>query len=192
MTMAFVLGNGISRQDIDLTKLTEHGPIYGCNALYKEFSPSVLVATDRPISEQIQSTGYSLQHCFYTRNPRPGQGARRIPDAYWKHSSGPAAVGIAAEAGHNTIYLLGFDMGPTGNNKFNNVYADTEFYKASTAAPTYTKNWVQQILQIVYNFPNTEFVRVHGTTTATVPEFQNISNLTAMSMLEFLQRFQAL
>lgn len=192
MAMAFVLGNGISRQCINLTKLKLLGSIYGCNALYREFAPTVLVATDRPISEQIQHSGYSTLHCFYTRNPQPGSGAFRIPEAYWKYSSGPAAVGIAAMDGHKQIYLLGFDMGPTADNRFNNIYADTEFYKASTAAPTYTKNWVQQIQQIVRQFPAIDFVRAHGETTAEVLEFGQNSNFARMQLADFLQQFPVL
>jgi hypothetical protein len=192
MTMAFVLGNGISRQQIDLAKLIACGPVYGCNALYREFAPTVLVATDRPISEQIQQSGYPLQHCFYTRNPIPGLGSRRIPDTYWAYSSGPAAVGLAAAAGHKQIYLLGFDMGATEHNRFNNVYSDTEFYKASTAVPTYTGNWVRQIQQVAEQFPDTDFVRVHGSTTADIEEFEKIANISRMSVADFLHSFHVL
>jgi hypothetical protein len=49
-------------------------------------------------------------------------------------SSGPNAVGLACRDGYETIYMLGFDLGTT-NGEFNNVYADTEFYKKSIEAP---------------------------------------------------------
>ncbi len=192
MAVAFVLGNGVSRSSIDLSVLIRYGSVYGCNALYREFAPTVLVATDRPISEQIQQSGYALKHCFYTRNPMLGLGARRIPEAYWKHSSGPAAVGIAAQDQHSKIYLLGFDMGPTKHNQFNNIYADTEFYKASTAPPTYTKNWVAQIQQIATSFGRTEFVRVHGTTTAVVAEFAKNANIHSIDLAQFVEQYPVL
>ena len=54
MTTAFVIGNGISRRGLDLTQLQPYGKIYGCNALYREFTPDVLVATDKPIATIIQ------------------------------------------------------------------------------------------------------------------------------------------
>ena len=57
MTREFVLGNGVSRQGVNLHQLRHLGKIYGCNALYKEFTPDVLVATDKPIAEQIQNSG---------------------------------------------------------------------------------------------------------------------------------------
>ena len=65
MTLTFVLGNGVSRQPIELTTLRKYGKIYGCNALYRHFTPDVLVATDPGISTEIQKSGYALKHKFY-------------------------------------------------------------------------------------------------------------------------------
>jgi hypothetical protein len=185
MSTAFVLGNGVSRQGIDLDQLRQHGKIYGCNALYREFTPDVLVATDRPIATVIQQSGYSLKNQFYTRKPIDGLGACKISGPYYGYSSGPNAVAIAANHGHATIYMLGFDMGPINNNRFNNIYAGTEFYKRVEAPPTHTGNWVKQIICITGDFPLLQFVRVHGDTTANIAEFDKISNLKSISLLEF-------
>ena len=54
MSFGFVLGNGVSRLELNLQTLKELGPTYGCNALHREFAPTVLVSTDKPISESIQ------------------------------------------------------------------------------------------------------------------------------------------
>lgn len=188
MTQAFVLGNGISRKTIAPASLQPLGKIYGCNALYREFAPDVLVATDRPIATAIQESGYSQNNCFYTRRPIDGLGACRVPAAYFGYSSGPIATAVAALDGHRLIYLLGFDMGPAENQQFNNVYADTEFYKPSNALPTFTGNWIKQIIQIAQDFSQTEFVRIHGATTAQVAQFNNISNLKFMTLDEFLNQ----
>ena len=59
MTIAFVLGNGQSRSSVDLVQLQQLGPVYGCNGLYRDWQPDCLVATDRPIAEAIQRSGYS-------------------------------------------------------------------------------------------------------------------------------------
>lgn len=185
MTTAFVLGNGISRKSIELPALRQWGKIYGCNALYRDFEPDVLVATDRPISEQIQHSGYALSHCFYTRKPINGRGACSIPENIWGYSSGPVAVNLAAIDGNLKIYLLGFDMGPAENGLFNNVYANTEFYKTSAANPTFAGNWVRQIVDTAKRFPKVEFVRVEGATTAKISRFDNIENLKNMAIQEF-------
>jgi hypothetical protein len=183
---AFVLGNGVSRQHIDVNILLKLDTVYGCNALYRTHTPHVLVSTDRPISSAIQQSGYAQNNKFYTRRPIPGSGAHQVPQKYFGFSSGPIAVSIAASDGHNTIYLLGFDMGPAGNGKFNNMYANTEFYKSSDATPTFTGNWVKQFITVTKDFPNQKFIRVHGDTTAIIPELQNINNMQSMPIAEFL------
>ena len=188
MSAAFVLGNGVSRLLVDLNQLKQRGKIYGCNALYREFAPDVLISTDRGIAQTIQNAGYAQEHTMYTRKPLPGLGARTVPQSYFGFSSGPIAVAIAALDQHAAVYLIGFDMGPTGSNKFNNVYADTEFYKKSSSLPTFTGNWIRQIVTVCKNFPDTSFHRVMGDTTANVPELNNIANLRNMPMSDLLDR----
>jgi hypothetical protein len=188
MTQAFVLGNGVSRKTVAPASLQPLGKIYGCNALYREFTPDVLVATDRPIATAIQESGYAQNNVFYTRRPIESLGARSVPKVYFGYSSGPIATAIAALDGHRCIYLLGFDMGPTENQQFNNMYAGTEFYKMPTAMPTFTGNWVKQLIQIVQDFPQTEFVRIHGTTTAEIAQFVTVPNLKSMPLAEFLNQ----
>jgi hypothetical protein len=188
MTTAFVLGNGISRQSVSIEQLRPIGKIYGCNALYRDFTPDVLVATDMPIATQIQNSGYAQNNRFYTRKPIDGLGGQRVPQPYYGYSSGPNALGIAAIDGNQHIYLLGFDMGPTESQKFNNLYAGTEFYKTPDAGPTFTGNWVKQIIKIIKDHPTQHFVRLCGPTTAQIPEFLAVPNLTHQEIPQFLNR----
>lgn len=192
MPAAFVLGNGRSRMVLEPERLRARGTIYGCNALYREFAPDVLVSTDRPISTHIQDSGYAQSHRMYTRKPIQGSGALRIPNDYYGFSSGPIAVALAALDRHCAIYMIGFDMGPLPGDTFNNVYADTEFYKRSSARPTYTGNWIRQLRQVMKNFPNVSFVRVKGDTTADIAEFTASPNHCVMFMLDFLDRINNL
>ena len=188
MTAAFVLGNGISRQAVDLNQLKTLGTTYGCNAIYREFVPDVLISTDTPISERIQHEGYCQKNIHYTRKPLPDSGSRRIAQKYFGYSSGPVAVGQAAIDGATAIYLVGFDLGPTRTGRFNNCYADTEFYKKSSANPTFTGNWVRQLQTIMKDYPKTSFFRVIGDTTAEVRELLGVSNLAHMTMANFQNR----
>jgi hypothetical protein len=188
MTIAFVLGNGVSRQSIDPSLLASLGSTYGCNAIFREFAPSVLISTDVPISKHIQQAGYSQHNVHYTRKPMANLGSRKIPQKYYGFSSGPVATAIAALDRHQRVYLVGFDMGPTPTGQFNNMYAGTEFYKKPSASPTYTGNWVRQLISIAHDFPRVEFVRVQGPTTASIPELSNIANFTHMPMADFFDR----
>jgi hypothetical protein len=188
MNTAFVIGNGISRNGLSLDKLKTHGPIYGCNALYRDFIPDVLVATDKPIAEHIENTGYPLTNKFYTRRPTPDLGALTVPKIYYGFSSGPIATALAAQDQYRKIYLVGFDMGPTKDNKFNNLYADSEFYKTTGSYPTYTGNWVKQIQKICKDFPETKFIRVVGPTTARPTELDGIKNMVHLPLEQFIQQ----
>ena len=188
MSIAFVLGNGISRLQIDLQKLKQLGPIYGCNALYREFTPTVLISTDKGIAHAIQNSGYAQQNRMYTRKPLSGSGAHAVPQSYFGFSSGPIAAAMAAMDQATAVYLIGFDMGPTANNRFNNVYADTEFYKKSSANPTFTGNWVRQLITVARDFEKVSFHRVMGETTAEIKELVGIKNMRHMPMTDFLDR----
>ena len=187
MAAAFVLGNGVSRQAVDLNQLKTLGTVYGCNAIYREFVPDVLISTDVPISERIQHEGYSQKNVHYTRKPLPDSGSRRIAQKYFGYSSGPVAVSQAAIDGATAVYLIGFDLGPTRTGRFNNIYADTEFYKKSSANPTFTGNWARQLQTIMKDYPKISFFRVVGDTTAEVRELLGVANLAHMQMAIFQQ-----
>ena len=186
MTRAFVLGNGVSRKPIPLDQLAQAGIVYGCNALYREFAPTVLVSTDKPISTEIQQSGYPLKNRHHTRRPIPQLGSLPVPEKYFGYSSGPIAVSLAALDGHPEIYLLGFDMGPGPDKLFNNLYAGEEHYKQPGSNPTYTGNWIKQLVTIVNDFPSRKFYRVQGDTTASIPELNQLANLKHMPVARFL------
>ena len=188
MTRAFVCGNGISRQAVDLNQLRSLGKIYGCNGLYRDFEPDCLVATDKPIAAAIQESGYSAQHRFHTRRPIPSLGAREVPKPYFGYSSGPIATGLAAIDGNQVIYLLGFDMGPSPTNTINNLYAGSEFYKQPDARPTFTGNWIKQLVRIMTDHKSVQFIRVVGPTTARIAELESQPNLSHLGLDTFADR----
>jgi hypothetical protein len=110
-----------------------------------------------------------------------------VPQKYYGYSSGPIAASIAAFDNAVIVYLIGFDMGPV-HTKFNNVYADTEFYKKSSAPPTFTGNWVRQLTTVMKDFPKIAFVRVAGGTTTPIKEFDTVKNFQTMDIADFLNR----
>lgn len=184
MNVAFVLGNGRSRAGLDLGLLKQHGPVYGCNALYREFTPDVLVATDKPIADEIQNTGYSKKNRFFTRRPLPDSGALKLPNEYRGFSSGPNALAQACLDGYTTLYLIGFDLGTT-DGRFNNMYADTQFYKKITDPPTFSGNWIKQIRKITEDFSTRSFIRVVSTETAQTTLFNEVPNVRTTGREQF-------
>jgi hypothetical protein len=72
--------------------------------------------------------------------------------------------------------------------RFNNMYAGTEFYKSAEAAPTFTGNWIRQLITIMGDFPTVRFIRVCGPTTAEIKEFKMIENFEHIDMKTFVLR----
>ena len=64
----FCIGNGVSRKDFDLNKLRGRGKIYGCNALYRTFTPDVLTAVDHGIMHEIYHSGYAYKNETWLRD----------------------------------------------------------------------------------------------------------------------------
>ena len=64
----FCIGNGESRQSLDLNIFKSHGKIYGCNALYRDFTPDVLTAVDHGIMHEIYQSGYCDKNETWLRN----------------------------------------------------------------------------------------------------------------------------
>lgn len=188
---AFVLGNGVSRRPIDIDLLLDLGDVYACNAVYRTHAVTALVATDRPIANEIQASGYSLGHRFYTRRPEPKSGALCVPRAYFSYSSGPIAVALACLDHHLRIYLLGFDLGPDEQNRFNNLFAGTDHYKKQNSTPTFTGNWIKQLVKISQDFPKVEFIRIHGPTTAEISILSQAPNISRLEITEFAERINS-
>ena len=64
----FVLGNGESRKGIDLDALRTKGPVYGCNALYRDWAPDALICVDGGMQHEVYTSGYALKNKCYFRS----------------------------------------------------------------------------------------------------------------------------
>ena len=159
----FVLGNGVSRQNLDPKLLKQYGTVYGCNALYREFAPDYLIAVDVKMILEISKTGYQNQHAVWTN---PNKSFAKIsnlnffqPSKGW--SSGPTALHLACIHKLETIFILGFDYkGLEDGKKVNNIYANTKNYKKSSDGATYYGNWLKQTKKIIHDNPSIQFTRV--------------------------------
>ena len=68
----FCIGNGESRSQVDLIRLRPHGKIYGCNGLYRDFKPDVLVSVDGPMMHEVYQSGYDGELWLRDWNAIPG------------------------------------------------------------------------------------------------------------------------
>ena len=62
--VAWIIGNGPSRQQVKLNKL--EGTTFGCNALYRDFTPDYLVSGDAGVIKEICAKGYPKENkCIF-------------------------------------------------------------------------------------------------------------------------------
>lgn len=184
--IAFVLGNGITRLEVDHNSLLKHGKTYGCNRIYQEYTPSVLVSVDQSMSHEIQNSGYSKKYPHYTRleHTISLSGAKVLPEHLHSMSSGPAAVGLALESSAGVVYMIGFDL-KGHNNLINNIYAGTEHYKPKSSVPTSWTNWENQIIRLCNQYPSKKVVQVNPLGNFTSDKWLKLANFGIIQIDEF-------
>jgi len=62
---AVCLGNGKSRQELDLVKMKDYATVIGCNAIYRDFQCDILVALDSRMSHEVYRSGYAHKSICY-------------------------------------------------------------------------------------------------------------------------------
>ena len=194
--IAFVLGNGISRKPVNPVDLQNIGKVYGCNALYRSFSPDYLVAVDTKMILEINKSGYQNKKEVWTN---PNKAYARFkgfnyfqPSKGW--SSGPTALWLASQHQNETIYILSFDyMGVDDGKKFNNIFADTMNYKKSTDSATFFGNWMRQTANVVQTNPKKRYIRVidnKGYIPKDLRKFDNLKHITVEEFLQIIEDFK--
>ena len=108
--VAFIIGNGPSRSKFDIEKLRGKGTIYGCNALYREFSPDYLVAIDAPIIEEIENSNFPTDKFIVPPYDEQFEDPDYNKYTRYRSNAGVNAMLEAIKAGHNVLYCLGFDF----------------------------------------------------------------------------------
>ena len=183
---AFVIGNGISRKNIKLKHLKKLGTTYGCNALYRDFTPDFLVSVDTKMIKEIIDSGYNEKNQVWVNINSFTKKLKKInflkPNLGW--SSGPSALFLASKNNHEKIYILGFDYTGIGIQKkfVNNVYTGTKNYKDPENKAIYYGNWVKQTATIIRDNPEIKYYRVVENNSSFVPDelklFPNLLNIT--------------
>lgn len=191
LTKAFVLGNGRSRSDIDVSKLKNTGTVYGCNAIYRQTPVDYLVAVDTKMIIEITESKYHLEHSVWTNTNKITQQIPGInlfnPSLGW--SSGPTALHLASKHEHTEIYILGFDYVGTGANLdfVNNIYAGTQNYKNVNDSATYYGNWLKQTATCIKQNLKTKYFRVVEEDSFIPKELSELQNLFHIYKKDFLK-----
>lgn len=171
---AYVIGNGKSRIGFDLEKLP--ADTYGCNALYRDYSPNFLIAVDRHMYKEIVESKYGESNIVYTNHncmSKFGGTSHLIPSNPHR-GAGPTATHIAIHDGHTKLFLLGFDCAE--DNADNNVYVDTINYNNKTTVVHVTV-WGKQIYNIMIANPGVQFIFVEGTQPTEIKKLTNYQQI---------------
>lgn len=122
----FLIGNGKSRSHFDLERLRGVGTIIGCNALYRDFTPDILIAIDSKMINEIRAAKYEGQVLL------PGNRSVDIPNAFkWRtdrfNTSGCFAMKLIMQTIQpSECYMLGMDGYP------GNMYDNTKNYAVNS------------------------------------------------------------
>ena len=171
MSTAFIIGNGPTREEIDLNTLVGKGEIYGCNALYRDFSNfDYLVVIDEQFKKLIDHAGTEgldngklifppEEECVEETTGRRG-------------NAGMNAMKEAIKRGATKLFCLGFDFVHTDVEiSTGNIYKDTEGYGEDTRATfedsRYRVNYLNWLMK---NNPEVRFTFV-------VPDQSNLFNI---------------
>jgi hypothetical protein len=177
-SQAIAIGNGESRLQFDLAHIARHkGGLfgadrlqsYGCNALYRDFTPDFLVAVGDTIVEEIANSGFCDDHIVYAHGQHLSQYSEKfylIPQNV-SYDAGSLAVYLACFDGHKKVFLLGYD-GYDMPGPVNNVYKDTNGYPAGTEI--HSENfWNLSLLSVIQTYQDVDFVSVMPTPNWYVP-----------------------
>jgi len=169
---AVVIGNGASRKNYELNLLKNHragilGSLavqtYGCNALYRDLSPTFLVSTGTEISREIADSNYCEDNIVYANAEVVAAHPQKfylIPQDV-HYDAGALAVYLACFDGHKNIYLVGFDNW-TGDGDNSNMYLDTNAYGPNNQEPPHNF-WASTLSHVMQTYPEVTFTRVMPT-----------------------------
>jgi hypothetical protein len=173
MSKALVIGNGESRNRIDLSTYSDH-ILIGCNAIHRDYKVNHLICCDRRMAEEATNNPNNQNTQIYVRNhwfhyfrkikknknvkelpqlPYSGETKKDDPE-HW--GSGCFAVLLSAVLGFKEIELIGFDLYPI-DQTVNNVYKDTIHYAKSGSQAVDPSYWIYQIERVFHYYPSCNF-----------------------------------
>ena len=184
-----VIGNGESRQRLELQNLLHKFTTVGCNALHREFTVQHLVCCDRRMVLEAVQNPLNTSTTIYTRSnwasafakfknvvevpPLPYQGTNRADEPFhW--GSGAYAI-LVATMYSNDIHVVGFDL-VSNNGKVNNVYKDTPNYANADSHAVDPNYWIYQIARVFAALPDKYFT-IYNNSDWAIPNSWKLENV---------------
>jgi len=135
--IAIIVGNGKSRQAIDLSKLVGKGTIFGCNALWRNFDnfDYLVSIDDRMIAELQENKEMIKGEIIIPPDDERWESAEYSPQRR-RSNAGMNAMLEAIRRGHDVLYCLGFDFILEGEKSIENIYKGSKNYEPHTQSNT--------------------------------------------------------
>lgn len=202
LSSAIVIGNGESRNCLDLKTYLGKITLIGCNAIHRDLLVDHLVCCDnRMVHETVSrkkshkiSKIYTRQRYFKDFNklydnsrvqllpPLPYEGSLK-PDQPEHWGSGPYALLLAVHLNFSTVHMVGFDL--YGKNFLvNNVYKNTPNYLTENKPAVDPAYWIYQIRKIFVYYPLTNF-KIYNTSDWKLPDDWVLPNVEYIDLNKF-------
>ena len=208
--LKFVVGNGVSRRDLDWDFLKARGEIWACNAAYRTHGKYIdhLVTVDYKMVKEVEC---EATHLFDTmtvwtqKNQEFDYLFRQrkfilIHPNYNGDSSGNSALMLASKEAES-VFIFGFDyLGipvekPTldvPTHKQNNMFVGTKNY-AGEADQEAKHSWRRQTRDVMNQFPNVKYVRVTGEhAELETPQLVGLPNYREITYPEFYEELRCI
>ena len=172
---AFIIGNGTSRLEFDLMSIKDAGTMFGCNALYRDYTntipkyvlPHYLVAIDQGITTEIECSDFPSNRVIIPPLEEQWEPAVVNPNRP-RSNAGTNAALEAMKMGHNQLIFIGFDfLQENTTQSISNIYDGTDNYGMDTRARpsdnlgriTYMQ-WIGKQnpdVSFIFAYPNNQF-----------------------------------
>ena len=186
MKEVVVLGNAPSRLEIDIESIKV--PTIGCNAIYRDFSPTYLTAIDDNMIKEIVDNHSMWGSKFIirkgshhtTRLLKLGKEVYYVDgENIYLQGSGGLALAYAAE-NFDIVYMVGMDS-QAGFRKDTNIYVGTKNYSPPYNHINYNK-FIESHKRIMKQYCTTTFIHVIDNT----PDWNyNLENYTRINTNTF-------
>lgn len=138
MKRALIVGNGTSRNVLNLRELHKDHVIFGCNALYRDFDdhaiPDWLIAIDPHMIAEIRLSSFPQDRFIVPPPSEQWEPAECNPNRP-RSNAGMNAMQAAIRKGHKELVCVGFDFLIGDRNKsISNLYDGTPNYGPETRA----------------------------------------------------------
>ncbi len=146
--IAFIIGNGGTRKNLDLLALKGHGTSFGCNLLFSEFEdveyhkkypepvfpfPDYTISIEDYRKEMIKEGGFPEDRCIFPpleeqfELPQYHKGRIQRP----RSNAGMNAMIEAQRMKKTELYLIGFDFVIEGEQSISNMFPGKKSTRAS-------------------------------------------------------------